>query len=125
MTIEHVDPITGMRFCRTYFLSALVANEADYMKGVTFRAPGESSTPEWKPCETGLKKQQQTKTLLFCYLALVKCYTELSNKFMSGKLSVQQLQMQFVEMYTTALDNQGVDVKKAFPTGVAAQISVL
>lgn len=36
MTLEHVDPITGMRFCRTYFLSSLVANEGDYWKGVNF-----------------------------------------------------------------------------------------
>jgi len=34
MTVEHVDPIVGMRFCRTYFLSALAADGANYMKNV-------------------------------------------------------------------------------------------
>jgi len=36
-TLEHVDPVTGMRFGRTYFLNALVANEADYMKAASLK----------------------------------------------------------------------------------------
>lgn len=43
--IEHVDPITGVRFCRTYFLSALMANEGDYMKDVKFYT-GDASRDE-------------------------------------------------------------------------------
>lgn len=34
MTLEHCDPIVGLRFARTYFLSALAADGDKYMKGI-------------------------------------------------------------------------------------------
>lgn len=34
-TLEHVDPITGMRFARTYFLSTLAANQFEFMKAAS------------------------------------------------------------------------------------------
>lgn len=77
-TLEHVDPITGMRFGRTYFLSALVANESDYMKAASSMQT-----------EGGLDKQRDSNTLLLCYLGLVKAFKELSTRIMTSKVSVQ------------------------------------
>jgi hypothetical protein len=36
MTTEYADVATGMRFGRSFFLTALVAGEENYMKGVHF-----------------------------------------------------------------------------------------
>lgn len=53
-----------MRFARTYFLSALVANDGEFMKGVNFinNDPDEKTIEltQAKPCENGLKSQRNT-----------------------------------------------------------------
>jgi hypothetical protein len=36
LTTEYADIATGMRFCRSFFLTALVAGNENYMKGVDF-----------------------------------------------------------------------------------------
>lgn len=81
MFMEHVDPILGLRFARTYFLSSLAPD--NFMKFVRF---GDSKT---EVCEAGLQCQNDTKTLLFTYLALVKAHGEVSRLFMGGKITVQ------------------------------------
>jgi len=57
MSLEHVDPITGMRFARTYFLNRLDENEND------------------------------SKTLLLCYLCLIKASNVAAAKFMAAKVA--------------------------------------
>jgi hypothetical protein len=57
MSLEHVDPSSGMRFARTYFLNSLDENEND------------------------------SKTLLWCYLSLIKASNVTAAKFMAGKAS--------------------------------------
>lgn len=125
MTLEHVEPNNGMRFARTYFLSALASD--GFMKGVFFKssANAENEPATSAPCDSGLQAQSNTKTLLFCYLALVKAHNELSKGFMCGKISVQQLSQAFNDLYLKALDTQGVNVAKAFPAGVKASVNVL
>lgn len=86
-TLEHVDPGTGMRFCRTFFLTALMANQGDYLKGVYFTDDEEYRVPS----QIGLKNQRNAQTLLGCYLALIRAFSTSSELFLSGRITVVQL----------------------------------
>lgn len=83
MTVEYSDVATGMRWARSFFLTALVSGEADYMRGVHFTDDEDMlvSSPE------GLMHQKNTAQLLQMYLALVRTHQVISNRYMRGELT--------------------------------------
>jgi len=87
MTMEYSDAETGMRWARSYFLTALVRGGAEYMKDIHFTEDEDL----WVPDQAGLAHQRDTETLLTLYLALVKTFRLVSDQFMKGELSEADL----------------------------------
>ena len=85
-TIEHNEKNSGMRFARTFFLSTLVADEK-YMDGVWFSEDADHKIPS----DQGLLNQRNSLTLFNCYSALVKAFTLVSEQYLRGEISQNDL----------------------------------